>query len=175
MTPSKPQTDPQTEPQTDPQVKPLSGNVKRKMKSAARLYAVQALFQMEQSAQTSDQVISEFLEHRFGATYDGDEMHDGDVALFQSLVRDAVNYQAPIDQLTDRALVAKWPIARIDPTLRSLFRSAGAEMTRSNTPPKVVISEYVDIAGAFFPDGKEASFVNAVLDHMVREAKPEAF
>jgi len=84
--------------------KPLSGNVKRKMKSAARLYSVQALFQMEQSAQTSDQVVAEFLEHRFGATYDGDEMMDGDVSLFQKLVRDAVNYQAPIDQLTDRAL-----------------------------------------------------------------------
>lgn len=158
-----------------PQSKPLSGNVKRKMKSAARLYCVQALFQMEQSAQTSDQVIAEFLEHRFGATYDGDEMMDGDISLFQRLIRDAVNYQAPIDQLTDRALVAKWPIARIDPTLRSLFRAAGAELTQSNTPPKVVISEFVDIARAFFPEGKEAGFVNAVLDHMAHEAKPEAF
>lgn len=155
--------------------KPLSGNVKRKMKSAARLYAVQALFQMEKSLQTSDQVTSEFLEHRFGATYDGDEMMDGDISLFKRLIGDAVNYQAPIDQLTDRALVAKWPIARIDPTLRSLFRAAGGELTRSGTPPKVVISEYVDIARAFFPEGKEANFVNAVLDHMAHDAKPEAF
>jgi len=154
---------------------PLSGNVKRKMKSAARLYSVQALFQMEQSSQTSDQVIAEFLEHRFGAIYDGTEMMDGDISLFQTLVRDAVNFQAPVDQLTDRALVAKWPIARIDPTLRSLFRAAGAELTRSKTPPKVVISEFVDIARAFFPEGKEASFVNAVLDHMAHEARPEAF
>lgn len=158
-----------------PQNITLSGNVKRKMKSAARLYSVQALFQMEQSAQTTDQVVAEFLEHRFGATYDGDEMMDGDVSLFQKLVSDAVNYQAPIDQLTDRALVAKWPIARIDPTLRSLFRAAGVELTQSDTPPKVVITEYVDIARAFFPEGKEANFVNAVLDHMAHEAKPEAF
>ena len=155
--------------------KPLSGNVKRKMKSAARLYSVQALFQMEQSAQTADQVISEFLEHRFGATYEGDEMMDGDISLFRRLIADSVNYQAPIDQLTDRALVAKWPIARIDPTLRSLFRAAGAELTQSDTPPKVVISEYVDVARAFFPDGKESGFVNAVLDHMAHEARPEAF
>jgi N utilization substance protein B len=155
--------------------KPLSGNVKRKMKSAARLYCVQALFQMEQSSQTSDQVIVEFLEHRFGATYEGDEMIDGDIALFKRLIGDAVNYQAPIDQLTDRALVAKWPIARIDPTLRSLFRAAGAELTQNTTPPKVVITEFVDIARAFFPEGKEANFVNAVLDHMAHEAKPEAF
>jgi len=155
--------------------KPLSGNVKRKMKSAARLYSVQALFQMEQSAQTAETIVSEFLQHRFGASYDGDEMMDGDIALFRRLVDDAVNFQAPIDQLTDRALVAKWPIARIDPTLRSLFRAAGAELTRAATPPKVVISEFVDIARAFFPDGKEPAFVNAVLDFMAREAKPESF
>ncbi|MCF6232307.1 MAG: transcription antitermination factor NusB [Rhodobacteraceae bacterium] len=155
--------------------KPLSGNVKRKMKSAARLYCVQALFQMEHSSQTADLVIAEFLEHRFGATYEGDEMIDGDVALFERLIGDAVNFQAPIDQLTDRALVAKWPIARIDPTLRSLFRAAGAELTQNTTPPKVVITEFVDIARAFFPDGKEANFVNAVLDHMAHEAKPEGF
>jgi N utilization substance protein B len=158
-----------------PSPKPLSGNVKRKMKSAARFYAVQALFQMEQSAQTSDQVIAEFIDHRFGATYDGTEMMEGDVSLFQRLVRDAVNYQAAIDQLTDRALVAKWPLGRIDPTLRGLFRAAGAELTQNDTPPKVVITEYVDIAHAFSPEVKEASFVNAVLDHMAHEAKPEAF
>jgi transcription antitermination protein NusB len=159
-----------TEPKTA-----LSGNQKRKMKSAARLYAVQALFQMEQSGQTTSQVVTEFLDHRFGAVYDGDEMMEGDMALFRKVVEDAVNYQARIDQMTDRALVEKWPIARIDPTLRGLFRAAGAELVNSNTPPKVVIVEYVDIARAFFPEGKELKFVNAVLDHMAREAKPEAF
>ena len=153
----------------------ISGNQKRKMKSAARLYAVQALFQMEHSSQTVDVVRREFLEHRFGETYEGEEMLDGDVTLFARVLEDAVNYQAPIDQLTDRALVAKWPIARIDPTLRALFRAAGAELRDSQTPPKVVITEYVDVARAFFPDGKEPKFVNAVLDHMAREARPEAF
>lgn len=152
-----------------------SGNQKRKMKSAARLYAVQALFQMEQSGQTTQAVVTEFLDHRFGAVYEGDEMLDGDISLFRSLVDKAVNFQAPVDQMTDRALVAKWPIARIDPTLRALFRAAGAELTQSDTPPKVVIKEFVDIARAFFPEGRETSFVNAVLDHMAREAKPEAF
>lgn len=153
----------------------LSGNQKRKMKSAARLYAVQALYQMEQSGQTAEAVTAEFLEHRFGAVYDEIEMQDGDTTLFRRLIDWAVNYQASIDQMTDRALVAKWPIARIDPTLRGLFRAAGAEMTRSDTPPKVVIAEYVDIARAFFPEGRESGFVNGVLDHMAREAKPEEF
>ena len=153
----------------------LSGNQKRKMKSAARLYAVQALFQMEQSGQSSAAVVREFLDHRFGAVYDGDEMIEGDINLFEQIIDNAVNYQAQVDQMTDRALVAKWPIARIDPTLRGLFRAAGAELTQTQTPPRVVIAEYVDVASAFFPEGKEPKFVNAVLDHMAREARPDAF
>jgi transcription antitermination protein NusB len=148
---------------------------KRQMKSAARLYAVQALFQMESSGQTVEAVQREFEDFRFGADYDGEEMAEGDVDLFRKLLDDAVNWQAKIDQMTDRALVAKWPINRIDPTLRALFRAAGAEMTESDTPPKVIISEYVDVAKAFFPDGREPKFVNAVLDHMAHEARPEAF
>ncbi|MBA98147.1 transcription antitermination factor NusB [Sulfitobacter sp.] len=153
----------------------LSGNQKRKMKSASRLYAVQALFQMEHSSQSFDTVRREFLEHRFGATYDGQEMIDGDIRLFAHVLETAVTYQAAIDQMTDRALVAKWPIARIDPTLRALFRAAGAELRDQGTPPKVIITEYVDVARAFFEGSEEPKFVNAVLDHMAREARPEAF
>ncbi|MEO1240224.1 MAG: transcription antitermination factor NusB, partial [Pseudomonadota bacterium] len=138
-------------------------------------YAVQALFQMEASEQTVDQVMQEFEDHRFGAVYDGDEMQEGDVATFRGLMEKAVDEQAAIDQMTDRALVAKWPIARIDPTLRALFRAAGAELMSKQTPPKVVIVEFVSVAQAFFPEGKESKFVNAVLDHMAREAQPDAF
>ncbi|MEQ8365580.1 MAG: transcription antitermination factor NusB [Roseicyclus sp.] len=153
----------------------MSREEKRQMKSAARLYAVQALFQMEHSGQMVDGVRQEFETYRFGAVYEGEEMAEGDVDLFRKTLEDAVNWQARIDQLTDRALVAKWPIARIDPTLRALFRAAGAEMTEGEAPPKVVINEYVDVARAFFPEGREPKFVNAVLDHMAREARPEAF
>lgn len=153
----------------------LSGNQKRKMKSAARLFAVQALYQMEQSGQTFDQVRVEFLDHRFGEVFEDHEMLEGDVELFSTLLEQAVNNQALIDQMTDRALVAKWPLGRIDSTLRGLFRAAGAELTQTDTPPKVVIVEFMVVAQAFFPEGKEAKFVNAVLDHMAREAKPEAF
>ena len=153
----------------------LSGNQKRKMKSASRLYAVQALFQMEHSDQTSDAVCEEFLDHRFGADYDGAQFAEGDVDLFRQTIASVVENQAQIDQLTDRALVAKWPLGRIDPTLRALFRAAGAEMVSSDVPPKVVISEYVDLANAFFPEGKEAKFVNAVLDHMAHDALPDSF
>lgn len=148
---------------------------RRQMRSAARLYAVQALFQMEASGQTVESVSSEFETHRFGAVYDGEELAEGDVDHFRKVMSDAVNHQARIDQMTDRALVAKWPIARIDPTLRALFRAAGAELVASDVPPKVTITEFVDVARAFFPEGKEPSFVNAVLDHMAREARPEVF
>jgi N utilization substance protein B len=147
----------------------------RQMKSASRLYAVQALFQMESSAQTVQSVCREFETHRFGATYDEGEFAEGDVDHFREVVDKAVNWQAKIDQMTDRALVAKWPIDRIDPVLRALFRAAGAELVDMATPPKVAITEYVDVAKAFFPEGKEPKFVNAVLDHMAREARPESF
>ena len=147
----------------------------RQMKSASRLYAVQALFQMESSAQTVQAVCREFETHRFGATYDEGEFAEGDVDHFREVVDKAVNWQAKIDQMTDRALVAAWPIDRIDPVLRALFRAAGAELVDMVTPPKVAITEYVDVAKAFFPEGKEPKFVNAVLDHMAREARPEAF
>ena len=148
---------------------------KRQMKSAARLYAVQALFQMEVSGQTVEAVQAEFETHRFGATYDEAEMAEGDVKHFRAILTHAVNRQALIDQMTDRALVAKWPIDRIDPVLRALFRAAGAELVELPTPPKVTITEYVDVAKAFFPEGKEPAFVNAVLDHMAHEAQPGAF
>jgi N utilization substance protein B len=159
---------------SEPERKPTAAE-KRQMKSAARLYAVQALFQMEAAGQTVEKVAREFETHRFGAIYEDDEMAEGDTDLFRRLVGDAVNWQAKIDQMTDRALVARWPIDRIDPVLRALFRAAGAELLDPATPPKVVLNEFVDIARAFFPDGREPKFVNAVLDHMAREARPEAF
>ncbi|MET4102469.1 N utilization substance protein B [Roseovarius sp. MBR-78] len=146
------------------------------MKSASRLYAVQALYQMEQSGESADTVRREFLDFRFGEEVEeGVEMAEGDARHFGLILDEAVNWQAKIDQMTDRALVAKWPIARIDPVLRALFRAAGAELGQQATPPKVVIMEYVEVAKAFYPEGREAKFVNAVLDHMAREARPEAF
>jgi N utilization substance protein B len=148
---------------------------KRQMRSAARLYAVQALFQMEALGEALEDIQEEFETYRFGATIGEDTYAEGDLKLFRALLSEAVTNQATIDQLTDRALVAKWPIDRIDPTIRALFRAAGSELVTQDTPPKVAISEFVDIAKAFFPGGREAKFVNAVLDHMAREAKPEGF
>jgi N utilization substance protein B len=153
----------------------VSNNQRRRMRSAARLYAVQALFQMEAAGQMLDQVVREFETHRFGATYDEGTFEEGDVDTFRALMLAAFNHQARIDQMTDRMLVDRWPLGRIDPTLRALFRAAGGELIAGQTPPKVVITEFVDVARAFFPEGKEAGLVNAVLDQMAREVAPQAF
>ncbi len=147
----------------------------RQKKSATRLYAVQALFQMEASDTNANTVRDQFLSHRFGMKEDGLEWLEGKAKLFENLLTTAVRNQAKIDQLTNEALVEKWPIDRIDPTIRALFRAAGAELIMAETPPKVVISEFVDVTKSFFSDGRKANFVNAVLDHMARELQPENF
>lgn len=148
---------------------------KKRMRSAARLYATQALYQMEASGESLDAVRQEFESYRFGEEVAGEVLAEGDVDHFRGVLETALDRQAAIDQATDRALVVKWPIDRIDPVLRALFRAAGAEFLHKGTPPKVVIVEYVEVARAFFPEGREPKFVNAVLDHMAREARPEAF
>lgn len=156
--------------------KPKQGKSDRRaLSAAARVYAVQALFQMEAADQSADRVVHEFADWRIGVDYEEGTSPEADEDLFRRIVDATVNWQARIDQMTDRALVAKWPIARIDPVLRALFRAAGAELVGSEVPPRVVISEYVAVADAFFPDGRETRFVNAVLDHMARDARPEAF
>ncbi|MBL4541358.1 MAG: transcription antitermination factor NusB [Rhodobacteraceae bacterium] len=139
--------------------------------SAARLYAVQALFEMEAADAALEEVRLVFETHRFGAVdADGTEWAEADRDLFRSLLDTAVDRQARLDQMTADALPGTWPIARIDPTLRALFRAAGAELLQAETPPRVVIAEFTDIAGAFFPGGKEPGLVTAVLDRMARAA-----
>lgn len=147
----------------------------RALSSAARLYAVQALFQMEAAGQSADAVLLEFRNHRIGVEDESGEQPEANEKLFSRIVDDAVTWQSKIDRTTDRALVAKWPIDRIDPVLRALFRAAGAELVTPATPAKVVISEYVRLAEAFFPEGKEPKFVNAVLDHAAHALRPESF
>ena len=154
--------------------RPTASQARRK-RSASRFYAVQALFQMEAADADLEAVIEEFETLRMGAEIDGARFAEADLEHFRALLTAAVSHQARIDQLTQGALVARWPIDRIDPTLRAVFRAAGAELVATDTPPKVTITEYVDVAKAFYPEGKEAKFVNGVLDHMARAAQPQAF
>jgi N utilization substance protein B len=146
----------------------------RRARSAARLAAVQALYQMELSGTDWQAVRREFEDHRLGAEIEGAQYHEADIDLFRDILEGVVERQVAIDQLTDRALVEKWPLGRIDATLRAVLRAAGYELiARSDIPPKVSIGEYLDVTKAFFSTGKETNFVNAVLDHMAHEVRGE--
>lgn len=139
------------------------------MKSAARFYVVQALFQMEAINQDLSEIKEEFEKFRIGAELDGIKYNDADKKYFRKILDVAVKNQSQIDKLTDQALVKKWPISKIDPTIRALFRGGVAELLLEKTPKNVVINEFVDIAKAFFPEGKETKFVNAILNHISKE------
>ena len=145
-------------------------------RSAARLAAVQALYQIELTGADWRKVVREFDEHRLGAEIEGVQYREADPQHFRSTVEGVVENQVRIDRLTDKALVAKWPLGRVDSILRAVFRAAGFEITgREDIPARVIVGEYLDVAKAFFEEGKEAKFVNAVLDHMARDARPAAF
>lgn len=150
----------------------------QRLSGAARLYAVQALFQMEAASQSAEGVEREFRNWRIAAPdaeADGAQTPEADEELFGRILDEAVTWQARIDQMTDRALVDRWPLDRIDPVLRALFRAAGAELMAGKAPPRVIVSEYMRVAEAFFAEGPEVKLVNAVLDHVARAARPEAF
>ena len=141
----------------------------------ARLRSVQALFQMEASGADVDQVSLDFENGELSDSVEDVEIGRGDMAFFLLLVNGAVENQRQIDQATEKALVDSWPLGRIDPTLRALFRSACAELISRKVPPRVTISEFVEIADAFFPDGRSSKLVNAVLDNIARQVRPDEF
>mgnify|MGYP002653888124 CR=1 FL=1 len=110
---------------------------RRALSGAARIYAVQALFQMEAADQSADRVAREFQDWRIGVDYEEGTTPEADAALFAGILDGVVDRQARIDQMTDRALVSRWPIDRIDPTLRAVFRAAGAEFVASDADAPV--------------------------------------
>lgn len=137
-------------------------------KLATRFFVVQAIFQMEISGQNSSTIIKEFKTHRFGEKFDNYQMHDGDKNLFSNIIKMILRHQSKIDQTTDKILSDNWPFERIDPTLRAIFRASSGEALLAKTPPNVIISQYVDITRAFYPNGKEISFANAVIDKIIQ-------
>ena len=148
----------------------MSVNIVKKnhsKQSAARLYAVQALFQMEVSKLSVTAITKEFINHRIGAKIGNTTYNNADIKLFQEILSKAVKEQRKIDILTNNSLKDTWSLNRIDPTLRALFRAAIAEILIGKTPNKAVINEFIDIAKAFFPSGREAKLVNGVLDSII--------
>lgn len=165
-----------TDQETGEQRRARKREERRLAKSAARLAAVQALYQIELTQSPADAVRREFEQHRLGAEIEGAQYREADLDLFRALLTGVIERQVEIDRLTDEALVARWPLGRVDPTLRAIFRAGGFELVGlPEVPAKVAINEYVDVARAFFPEGQEARFANAVLDHMARRSRPAAF
>lgn len=146
-----------------------AGNAAR---SAARLGAVQALYQMELAGASTADVVAEFssgkLPRETEATYSAVE---GDPVLFQMLVEAAVDRQMTLDRVIAAHLGAGWRLDRLDAVARAILRAGAAELEQcSETPVAVVIDEYVDIAKAFF-EGQEPAFVNATLDACARDLR----
>lgn len=142
-------------------------------RSAARLAAVQALYQMETAGLGVEATIREFKEHRLGETIDGATLHDADAKFFADILRGAVETQGRLDPYLQRQLATGWRLSRLDATVRAILRAGLYELIRRpDVPYKVVINEYVEIARAFF-DADEPSFVNAVLDAAAKAARSD--
>ncbi|MBS1014527.1 transcription antitermination factor NusB [Acetobacter persici] len=141
-------------------------------RTAARVAAIQALFQIEQNEDKSESVIQQFLVHRFGTTLENDSYEEGyipeaDTRLFCAIVRQAVAERGPILEQLTQTLPATWPVARLDPVLRALFLAALGEAFEAEVPARVLINEYMDIAHGFF-SGDEPKLVNGVLDTIMK-------
>jgi transcription antitermination protein NusB len=140
-------------------------------RSAARLAAVQALYQMDLTGKGLDAVIPEFERHWMGKEIEGDRYKPSDGALFRVIVQGVLDRQKRIDPTIDELLAKGWPLKRVEAVMRAILRAGAYELLLTpDTPVKVVISEYVDIARAFF-EKEETAMVNAVLDRLAREAR----
>ncbi len=137
-------------------------------RGAARLAAVQALYQMDIGRQTLEDTLLQFSAYLLGQEVEGDQYLPADADFFRQIVSGVIKSQLEIDPAVDGALVDDWPVERIDATLRAILRAGAFELLRrKDIPAGVVISEYVDVARAFFPDDTPG-MVNAVLDNIAR-------
>ena len=144
-------------------------------RGAARFGAVQALYQMDVGGATLPAVVAEFEAHRLGQELEGEQLRPADAAFFRALVGGVVDLQRRIDPVVHGALPPSWPLSRIDLTLRAILRCGVFElMERQDVPARVVITEYMDVARAFF-DADEPGLVNGVLDTVARQLRPREF
>ena len=149
-------------------------------RTAARVGAVQALFQAEQGGENPETVIDQFVRHRLGELpgtggYEEGRVPDAHVKLFGRIVRQAVEKQDEIDKLLSASLPEEWPLARLDPVLRALLRAASAELVMRDGPPvAVVINEYMDVAHGFL-HGDEPKMANGLLDALAHVLRPREY
>jgi len=144
-------------------------------RSAARLAAVQALYQMDVTGKGVVDILAEFESHWIGREIEGDEYKPAELAYFRNIVEGVLSDQIGIDRQIDATLSEGWPLKRIEAVMRAILRAGDYELRkRVDVPARVIVSEYVDIAGAFF-DREEAGMTNAVLDKLARSSRAEEF
>lgn len=149
--------------------KPSTG--KSLARSAARLAAVQALFQHNMEATPVAKLLKEFHDHRLGAEIEDEQYQDAEVEFFDDIVIGATDKKAEIDALITTKLASGWSIGRLDKTMLQILRAGSFElMQRADVPTATVINEYVDVAHAFF-DKKESGFVNGLLDAIAKQVR----
>lgn len=143
-------------------------------RGVARLAAVQALYQMDVAGTGVLEVVAEYESFRLGKEVDGTQYLDADPQWFRAIVAGVVESQLQLDPLIHQALTEDWPLSRLDSTLRAILRAGAWELkTRKDVPTAVIVSEYVDIAKAFYTE-EEPKLVNAVLDRLAFELRGES-
>lgn len=148
----------------------MTTNPRSKARSAARLAAVQALYQQQMEGTALARLLDEFHQHRLGAEIEDMQFHDAEVAFFDDIVRGVDARRDEIDVLLSSRLSENWTLARLDKTMLQILRAGTYELiARGDITKGTAISEYVDVAKAFFDD-REAKFVNGVLDAVAKEA-----
>lgn len=140
-------------------------------RSAARLAAVQALYQQEMEGTPTARLLHEFHQHRLGATIEDVEYADAEVDFFDDLVTGALARKDELDGRIAAKLAEGWTLARLDKPMKAILRAGAYELAaRPDVPVGSVISEYVDVAKAFY-DAREAGFINGLLDALAKELR----
>jgi transcription antitermination protein NusB len=150
-----------------PSKKPRTGNAR----SAARLAAVQALYQREMSGAAVPLLLTEFHHHRLGAEIEGEQFREADVDFFNDVVKGVDAREPELDTLLAGHLAEGWTLDRLDRPMRQILRAGAYELVaRPDIPTGAVINEYVDVAHAFY-EAREAKFVNGLLDAIARKVR----
>ena len=157
--------------------KPAPSNHDRRAnkRGAARLAAVQALYQMDLAATPLHEILAEFESHWIGREVEGEQYLPAEAAFFREVVGGVVAEQRKLDPLIDAALARGWPLKRIETVLRAILRAGAYELDKRNDiPARVIVSEYVDVAHAFV-EKDETGLINAVLDQIARQLRAGEF
>ena len=148
---------------------------KANKRGAARLAAVQALYQMDMAGSGLNDILAEFESHWLGREVEGAQYLPAEAAFFRDIVTGVVREQRVLDPQIDEALQQGWPLKRVEAVLRATLRAGAYELAhRRDVPARAVIAEYADVAAAFV-ERDETGMVNAVLDQLARKLRGEEF